>query len=150
MVVSFSDKLRREFESYGNRRFVKAVLAVCVLTACADPTTSPATRRRVESIVYRLDRLGCIDRRRADLTLRAFSRAIEQDMDRASQALHAKIGHFAGHRKKVRTLLRIAYMTIIADDLITPAELAEFDRLCRLLSIEPGQIIGGLHAGPVP
>ena len=148
MGVYVNEKLRREFERYRNRSFVKAVLAVCALTACADPTTSNATRHRVESIVDRLDRLGCIDRRQADLTLKAFARAIERDMDQTSQTLHAKIRYFAGDHKRMRTLLRIAYMIIVADDVITPAEQAEFHRLCLLLSVEPGAIIGGLQAGP--
>src|SRR5664279_1573265 len=110
MGVSFSEKLRLEFERYRNKDFVKAVLAVCSLTACADPTTSPATRHRVESILHRLDRLGCIDRVQADLILKAFVLAIEQDMDRASAILHNKIARFAGDYKKLRTLLRIAYI----------------------------------------
>jgi len=148
MGLSFNEKLRLEFEHYRNKEFVKAVLAVCALTACADPTTSPATRHRVESILYRLDRLGCINRDQADVILRAFVFGIEQDMDRTSAVLHNKIARFSGDYKKLRTLLRIAYLVIVADDFVTAAEQAEFDRLCHLLSVEPGAIIGGLHTGP--
>jgi hypothetical protein len=55
---------------------------------------------------------------------------------------------FAGDYKKVRTLLRIAGAIIVAYDFVTPAEVTEFDRLCYLLSIEPGTILAGLGSGP--
>ena len=148
MGNSLNEKLRFEFERYRNKDFIKAVLAVCALTACADPTTSPATRHRVESILDRLDRTGCFSREKSDAILEGFFCAIEGDMDRASRTLHNKIHRFAGDYKKLRTLLRIAYVIVVADGVITPAEQAEFDRLCYLLSVEPGAIIGGLQAGP--
>ena len=71
---------------------------------------------------------------------------IEQDAAAAAEILHAKIQRLSGDHKKARTLLRIAYLIIIADDLITPAEQAEFDRLCQILAIDPALVSKGLEA----
>jgi tellurite resistance protein TerB len=144
----FSDKLRSELERYRNKDFLKAVLAVCALTSCADPTTSLATRYRVETVLDRLDTVCHYGRDKASAILDEYTDALQNDFDRAADILHGKVRRFAGDYKRLRTLLRVAYMIIVADGTITPAEQAEFDRLCRVLSIEPGALIGGLLPGP--
>lgn len=148
MEFVFGDKLRGELERYRNKEFLKAVLAVCALTSCADPTTSLATRFRVETVLDRLDAVCHFGRDKASAILDEYTDALQNDFDRAAAILHGKVRRFAGDYKRLRTLLRVAYMIIVADGTITPAEQAEFARLCGVLSIEPGALIGGLLPGP--
>ena len=148
MDFVIGDKLRGELERYRNKEFIKAVLAVCALTSCADPTTSLATRFRVETVLDRLDTVCHFGRAKAAAILDEYTDALQGDLDRSAAILHGKVRRFAGDYKRLRTLLRVAYMIIVADGTITPAEQAEFDRLCGVLSIEPGALIGGLVPGP--
>jgi tellurite resistance protein TerB len=149
MVLSLTEKLRRELERYRNKDFVKAVVAVCALTAAADPKISLATRYRVDAVLDRLDLVQLFDRAKITELLDEYIAAFGADPDRTAEILHNKIRRVAADYKKSRTLLRIAYLIIVADGVVTPAEQAEFNRLCGMLSIEPGAVESGLQTGPV-
>jgi tellurite resistance protein TerB len=146
MALALTEKLRLELERYRNKDFLKAVLAVCALAAHADPKIGLATRYRVDDVLDRLDLIQLFDRAKVNEVLDDYIYGIEQDPAAAAEILHAKIQRLAGDHKKARTLLRIAYLIIIADDLITPAEQAEFNRLCQILAIDPGLVTKGLEA----
>ena len=146
MAIGLTEKLRLELERYRNKDFLKAVLAVCALAAGADPTMSLATRYRVDQILDRLDLVQLFDRAKVNQVLDDYIDGMREDAERAGGVLHAKIQRLAGDHKKARTLLRIAYLIIVADDLITPAEQAEFDRLCQMLAVDPALVTSGLQA----
>ena len=146
MSLTLTEKLRREIERYRNKDFVKAVVAVCALTAAADPKISLATRYRVDAVLDRLDLVQLFDRTKITELLDEYIAAFGADPDRTAEILHNKIRRVAADYKRSRTLLRIAYLIIIADDLITPAEQAEFNRLCQILAIDPALVTKGLEA----
>jgi len=146
MALALTEKLRLELERYRNKDFLKAVLAVCALAAGADPKISLATRYRVDEVLDRLDLVQLFDRAKVNEVLDDYIYGIKEDAAAAAEILHAKIQRLSGDHKKARTLLRIAYLIIIADDLITPAEQAEFDRLCQILAIDPALVTSGLAA----
>ena len=146
MALALTEKLRLELERYRNKDFLKAVLAVCALSAHADPKIGLATRYRVDEVLDRLDLIQLFDRAKVNEVLDDYIYGIEQDPPAAAEILHAKIQRLSGDHKKARTLLRIAYLIIIADDLITPAEQAEFNRLCQILAIDPALVTKGLEA----
>jgi tellurite resistance protein TerB len=125
------------------------VVSVCALTAAADPKISLATRYRVDAVLDRLDLVQMFDRAKITELLDEYIAAFGSDHDRTAEILHNKIRRVANDYKKSRTLLRIAYLIIVADGVVTEAEQAEFDRLCRMLSIEPGAVESGLQTGPV-
>ena len=146
MALGLTEKLRLELERYRNKDFLKAVLAVCALSAHADSKIGLATRYRVDDVLDRLDLIQLFDRAKVNEVLDDYIYGIDQDAAAAAEILHAKIQRIAGDHKKARTLLRIAYLIIIADDLITPAEQAEFNRLCQILAIDPALVTKGLEA----
>ena len=146
MALALTEKLRLELERYRNKDFLKAVLAVCALAAGADPKMTLATRYRVDQILDRLDLVQLSFITAGGKLLDDYIDGMREDAERAGGVLHAKIQRLAGDHKKARTLLRIAYLIIVADDLITPAEQAEFDRLCQILAIDPALVTSGLEA----
>jgi tellurite resistance protein TerB len=146
MALALTEKLRLELDRYRNKDFLKAVLAVCALAAHADSKVGLATRYRVDDVLDRLDLIQLFDRAKVNEVLDDYIYGIDQDAAAAAEILHAKIQRIAGDHKKARTLLRIAYLIIIADDLVTPAEQAEFNRLCQILAIDPALVTKGLEA----
>ena len=148
MELTVTDKFRREVERYRSKDVLKAVLAVCALAARANPSISLETRYRIDRILDRLDLVELFDRRKVTEVLNDYIYALEQDRAGASAVLYDKVRRMAGDHKRARTLLRIAYLIMMADDLMSPTEQAEFDRLCQLLSVEPEMVTSGLRAAP--
>lgn len=146
MQLTLTGKLRREAERYRNKDFLKAVLAVCALSARANPTIALDTRYRIDRILDSLDLVELFDRRKVTGILNDYIYAFEADRARAVEVLDAKVRRMVGDHRKSRTLLRIAYLIMMADGRMSESEEAEFGRLCRLLSIEPQAVAGGLQA----
>jgi tellurite resistance protein len=141
-----TEKLRLEVERYRNKDFLKAVLAVCALSARANPKISLDTRYRIDHILDSLDMVELFDREKVTGILNDYIYAFEENRERAVEVLDAKVRRMAGDHKKSRTLLRIAYLIMMADEQMSPSEQAEFDRLCDLLSIQPEVVTSGLQA----
>ena len=66
--------------------------------------------------------------------------ALRTDGPEAAEILRNKVQRMSGDHKRARTLMRVCYMVITADGKIDDAERAEFNRLCRLLELEPQQV----------
>ena len=152
MELRITDKFRREVERYRSKEVLKAVLAVCALAARANPSIALETRYRIDAILDRLDLVELFDRSKVTEVLNDYIFSLDEDRERASAILHDKVKRMAGDHKRARTLLRIAYLIMMADEVMTDAEQAEFDRLCALLSIAPEMVTSGLTvpSPPVP
>src|SRR5262249_36064664 len=138
----------REVERYRSKEVLKAVLAVCALAACANPAIALETRYRIDAILDRLDLVEMFDRHKVTEVLNDYIYWLGEDRERAASVLSAKVKRMAGDHKRARTLLRIAYLIMMADEVMNPAEQAEFDRLCALLGISPELVVSGLTPPP--
>lgn len=134
------DKLAGEINRYNNKAFLKAAMAVCALAAAADDEVNLAEHYRIDDILARDDTLKQLDSQKAIDTLYEYIYAVRTEGDSARRILHGKVQRMAGDRKKSRTLLRVAYLVIIADHKIRDSEREEFRRLCRTLGLEPDQV----------
>ena len=65
---------------------------------------------------------------------------LRAEPERAKEVLQGKISRCAGDFKSARTLLRIAYLIISADDDVIEAEREAFDQICITLSVNPDEI----------
>jgi tellurite resistance protein TerB len=131
-------KLLAELDRYRNRDFLKAMMAVCALTALADGEFHIAEKYEVERIIDTNGILRSFDPKRAVKVLDEYIHAIRTgDRDRVLKVLNNKIARFAIDYKASRTLMRAAYIVIAADGEVTDAERAEFDRISRLLEHNP-------------
>lgn len=137
-------KLELELRRFRDKEFLKATMAACVLVAAADGAIDPVEQATVRQAFDRLPVLRALDTAKA-LQLFDEYRAALDDPDRerrARRVLYRKIERFEGRYKQARTLLRAAYLVLGADGVDDPAEIREFKRLCGLLGLDPGRVIG--------
>jgi tellurite resistance protein len=138
MAGDLRAKLQDELDRYRNRDFLKAMMAVCALTAMADGDFNIAEKYEVERIIDTTDVLRVFDTKKVVGIFDDYVHAIrEEDPERVRKALNNKIARFAMDYKGSRTLLRAAYLVMAVDGEITEDELAEFNRIALLLEHHP-------------
>jgi tellurite resistance protein TerB len=137
---SILDKLVAEVRQFHNRDFLKAAMAVCALSAVADDEVKLSEHYRVDHVLAMEPALMVLDTEKAIDTLYAYIYALRTDGPSATKVLDKKVRRMAGNRKRARTLMRVAYLVITADDEIHEKEREEFGRLCHLLDLEPRQV----------
>lgn len=133
-------KLITELQRYQNKEFLKAAMAVCALAAIADGEVSLSERYSIDQAIASEPALRPFDTATAVRILDDYIFAIREEADTAKEVLYNKVRRIAGDPKQARTLMRVAYLIIVADQQIREAEKEEFVRLCGLLNLEPDQI----------
>lgn len=138
MALDLRTKLKDELERYRNRDFLKAMMAVCALTALADGELGLAEKYQVEKIIEMTPALRVFDPHKAVAIFDEYAHALrEEDRARVLRVLNNKIARFSLDYKRSRTLLRGAYLVMAADGETTDAELSEFNRIALLLEHHP-------------
>ncbi len=140
MEKPLMDKLVYEARHYRNKDFLEAVMAVCALIALADDEFQAVERQRIFQAFARVPALRELDFHQALNILKAHVEALGRDGPAAKDMLYNKVGRMAGRHKRVRTLMRLAYLIILADDEVHEGELEEVRHICRLLGLEPDQV----------
>ncbi len=143
MEPSLLDKLVTEVRRYQNKDFLKAAMAVCALAANADDEVNLAERYSIDRALETEPALNLFDAAKAVRILDDYIFALREEGDAAKAVLDNKVRRFAGTHKRARTLMRVAYLIIAADQEIVAAERAEFDRLCALLGLDHTQVWPG-------
>jgi len=134
------EKLSTELLRYQNRGFLEAVMAVCTLTACADDEVGAIERYRINQAIAREPSLQVFESDTCADMLEQYIDDVHRDEAKAKTKLYKKIRKMSGHHKRSRTLMRLAYLIIVADREIYPNELHEFERICVLLALEPDNV----------
>ncbi|MFQ6018266.1 MAG: TerB family tellurite resistance protein [Kiloniellaceae bacterium] len=140
MEPSLREKLVTEVRRYQNRDFLKAAMAVCALAAVADDEVKLSERYRIDHAIATEPALRVFDADKAVAILDDYIFALRQEGESAKKILYKKVRRMAGDYKMARTLMRVAYLIITADEDIREEEMQEFGRLCRLLDLDPNQI----------
>lgn len=140
MEPSLLEKLVTEVRRYQNKDFLKAAMAVCALSANADDEVNLSERYSIDRAIADEPALRLFDARKAIDILNDYVFALRREEERAKQVLYNKVRRMAGDHKRSRTLMRVAYLVITADQHIGDEEKWEFARLCALLDLEPGQV----------
>ena len=143
---SLLEKLVGEVRRYNDKAFLKAAMAVCALTAASDDQVEPVEHHRIGEIIAKDPALAQVDGRKAADLLYEYIYALRTHGDPARRVLYGKVNRMAGDHKKSRTLMRVAYLVILADREIRDAEREEFRRLCGALGLEPKQVWRDLAA----
>ncbi len=139
------DKLITEVRHFGDRDFLKAAMAVCALAAIADGNVLPSDHEQIRKALETDSALKELDTEKALDTLFEYIYALRTYGQEAEDILRNKIGRMAGHDKRSRTLMRVAYLVIVADGEIQDGERVEFRRLCQLLGLNPEKVWGDLE-----
>jgi tellurite resistance protein len=140
MQQTLMEKLIGEALHHRNKEFSKAVMAVCALVAIADDEFKVIERQRIFQAFAREPALQVLDFGKALEILDGYMVAIRHDSLAAKAVLYKKVRRMVGKHKRVRTMMRLAYLIIIADEEVHDAELREFRHLCDLLNLEPDQL----------
>lgn len=137
-------KLEGELRRFRDKEFLRATMAACLLVAEADGEVDPLEQATVREAFDRLPILRELDGDKALQLFEQYRAALADPLEapRARQVLYRKVERFQGRYKHSRTLLRAAYLVLGADGVDHPAEIREFKRLCGLLGLDPGQVIG--------
>ena len=143
MEPSLLDKLVTEVQRYRNKDFLKAAMAVCALAANADNEVNLSERYSIDRALANEPLLNLFDAAKAVRIFDSYLHALRENGATAREVLDNKVRRFAGSHKRSRTLMRVAYLIIIADQEIIAAERAEFDRLCALLDLDHTQVWQG-------
>ena len=143
MEPSLLDKLVTEVQRYRNKDFLKAAMAVCALAANADNEVNLSERYSIDRALANEPLLNLFDAAKAVRIFDSYLHALRENGATAREVLDNKVRRFAGSHKRSRTLMRVAYLIIIADQEIIAAERAEFDRLCALLDLDHTQVWPG-------
>lgn len=140
MQQTLMEKLIGEALHHRNKEFSKAVMAVCALVAISDDEFKVIERQRIFQAFAREPALQVLDFGKALEILDGYMVAIRHDSLAAKAVLYKKVRRMVGKHKRVRTMMRLAYLIIIADEEVHDAELREFRHLCDLLDLEPDQL----------
>ncbi len=140
MQQMLMEKLIGEALHHRNKEFSKAVMAVCALVAIADDEFKVIERQRIFQAFAREPALQVLDFGKALEILDGYMVAIRHDSLAAKAVLYKKVRRMVGKHKRVRTMMRLAYLIIIADEEVHDAELREFRHLCDLLNLEPDRL----------
>ena len=146
MKQPLMEKLVDEARHYRSKEFLKSVMAVCALVALADGELQVVERQRIFQAFARVPALRELDLHKALQILQDYAGALREDGATAKVVLYRKVRRMAGKHKRTRTMMRLAYMIITADDEVHEAELNEFRHLCGLLNLDPGQVWAELSA----
>ena len=146
MEPAILDKLAAEVRRFYNTDFLKAAAAVCALAAAADDEVVPAEHRQIDKIMKSVPALRDFDAETAADLLFEDLRLLAGQGEHAKEVLHERVRRIAGHKKRARTLMRAAYLIITADKVIRDAEVQEFQRLCRVLDLDPREVWDELAA----
>jgi len=144
--MNIIEKLQHDTARYWDKPFLKAAMAVCALASNADGTVSLSERYRVDGILNAVERLRVHDPHKAVDIMNDYLEQLRVDPEHWETVLRNKIARYAEDYKAARTLLRIAYLVISADDAVSPAEREEFDRICASLTVEKDRIWGEFSA----
>ncbi len=133
-------KLRTDTARYWDKPFLKAAMAVCALTTHADGEVSLSERYRVDAILDAMDRLRVHNPHKAVDIMNDYIEGLRTEPERTVEVLQGKISRYAGDYKSARTLLRIAYLVISADEEVIKSEREAFDKICVTLNVSPDEI----------
>ncbi|MEM7222107.1 MAG: type I-F CRISPR-associated endoribonuclease Cas6/Csy4 [Pseudomonadota bacterium] len=148
MQQTLMDKLVAEVRHYRNKEFLKAVMAVCALAALADEEFKLSERYKIFQIFASQEALKELDFNKAVRILDDYVHALRTDGAGAKTVLYQKVARMADKPKRARTMMRVAYMIIVADDEVTESEIAEFKQLCHQLGLAPEQVWRDLGGNP--
>ena len=130
-----------------NQEFLEAVAAVCALMASADETAQACERSSINAAISTDPAFAELDAETVGAQLNDFIAQLEAEGADAKPKLSQRIMRYFGDERRARALLRLAHRIMIADHDVNEAETKEFQRLCRILDLDPEFVTQASGAG---
>lgn len=130
-----------------NQDFMEAVAAVCALMAIADETAQACERSSINAAISTDPAFAELDAETVGARLNDFIAQIEAEGADAKPKLSQRVLRYVGDERRARALLRLAHRIMVADHDVNEAETKEFQRLCRILDLDPEFVTQASGAG---
>ncbi len=130
-----------------NQDFMEAVAAVCALMAIADDTAQACERSSINAAISTDPAFAELDAETVGAQLNDFIAQLETEGPDAKPKLSQRVWRYVGDERRARALMRLAHRIMIADHDVNEAETKEFQRLCRILDLDPEFVTQASGAG---
>jgi len=127
--------------------FMEAVAAVCALMSIADETAQACEQSSITAAISTDPAFDQLDGDTVAKLLDSFIAQIEAEGADAKPKLSQRILRYAGDERRARALMRLAHRIMMADHQESAAETKEFQRLCRILDLDPEFVTRASGAG---
>lgn len=129
---------------FRERDYLAAATAVCALAASADGEVGFEERYAIDAALRHDPVLGRLNPTRATALLDDQLHRLRHDPGATREALERVVLRAGRRPERAVALMRLAWDVITADDTVQPDELAEFERLCEILDVDPEAPRSGL------
>jgi tellurite resistance protein len=130
-----------------NQEFLEAVAAVCALMASADDTAQACERSSINAAISTDPAFAELNAETVGARLSDYIAQIEAEGADAKPKLSQRVMRYFGDERRARALMRLAHRVMIADHRVIEAETKEFQRLCRILDLDPEFVTQASGAG---
>ncbi len=130
-----------------NQEFMEAAAAVCALMASADETAQVCERSSINAAISTDPAFAELDAETVGAQLSDFIALIAAEGAEAKPKLSQRIMRYFGDERRARALMRLAHRIMVADHQVIEAETKEFQRLCRILDLDPEFVTQAAGAG---
>ncbi len=130
-----------------NQEFLEAVAAVCALMASADDTAQACQRSSINAAISTDPAFAELDAETVGAQLSDYIAQLEAEGADAKPKLSQRIMRYFGDERRARALMRLAHRVMVADHQVIEAETKEFQRLCRILDLDPEFVTQASGAG---
>jgi tellurite resistance protein TerB len=132
--------LRGELQRFRNRRFLDAAMAAAAYLALADEKVKFSERLALDYVLETMNELKIFDVHKAVDLFRNYAEAIQHDRQAGRDRVFRAVGKFACDQDGATLLLKACLFIAKADGVLSEAEGAVLEELCRLLRVNSSDL----------
>jgi len=120
-----------------NQDLTEAVAAVCALMASADEVVQTCERKSISAALLTDAAFADLNAETVDDLMSDFIALLRDQGANAKPKLSQRIMLYYGDERRSHALMRLAGRIMVADHDTNEAEAKEFQRICRILNLDP-------------
>jgi tellurite resistance protein len=132
--------LAEKMERHRNKSFLEAMMSATALLALADREIVLSQRLALDFILENVKELKVFDVHQAVDLFRDYSKAVQQDFNKARERVLKTVAKFSGDQQKATLLVRASILIAKADGDFSEPEQKVVDELCRVLCLESEKV----------
>ena len=132
--------LAEKMERHRNKSFLEAMMSATALLALADREIVLSQRLALDFILENVKELKVFDIHQAINLFRDYSKAAQQDFNKARERVLKTVAKFSGDQQKATLLVRASILIAKADGDFSEPEQKVVDELCRVLCLESEKV----------
>jgi len=132
--------LAEKMERHRNKSFLEAMMSATALLALADQEIVLSQRLALDFILENVKELKVFDVHQAVDLFRDYSKAVQQDFNKARERVLKTVAKFSEDQQKATLLVRASILIAKADGDFSEPEQRVVDELCRVLCLESEKV----------